>query len=126
LGTPFIDTFALSALISNSEGVGRMKIFCYDLMLAEIFAKKGKINFLIHDSSIFDGVDSRQTALALQHAHKKGLKEKFQYICTFNSDRIPTEDFDKNFIIDSFIRLQLHDKDHEGSILGFSFNKEVK
>jgi uncharacterized protein YydD (DUF2326 family) len=118
--------FDVSIQKSNSEGVGKMKIFCYDLMLAEIFAKKGKINFLIHDSSIFDGVDSRQTALALQHAHKKGLKEKFQYICTFNSDRIPTEDFDKNFIIDSFIRLQLHDKDHEGSILGFSFNKEVK
>lgn len=30
---------------SNSEGVGKMKIFCYDLMLAELFAKKGKINF---------------------------------------------------------------------------------
>lgn len=110
---------------SNSEGVGKMKIFCYDLMLAELFAKKGKINFLFHDSTIFDGVDSRQTALALQHAHKKALEGKFQYVCTFNSDMIPdAENFDESFKVDHFIRLELHDKDPKGSLLGFSFNKE--
>ncbi len=111
---------------SNSEGVGKMKIFCYDLMLVEIFAKKGRINFLFHDSTIFDGVDSRQTALALEHAHKKALINKFQYICTFNSDMIPdAENFNANFSIDKFVRLELHDKDPKGSLLGFSFNKEA-
>lgn len=110
---------------SNSEGVGKMKIFCYDLMLAETFSKKKKINFLFHDSTIFDGVDSRQTALALEHAHRKALAGKFQYICTFNSDMIPTqENFSADFSIEKFVRLELHDKDPKGSLLGFSFNKE--
>ncbi|MBU4032277.1 MAG: DUF2326 domain-containing protein, partial [Candidatus Thermoplasmatota archaeon] len=54
---------------SGSQGIGNMKIFCYDLMLAKLWVKKAKSPiFLIHDSIIFDGVDERQKALALQLA----------------------------------------------------------
>lgn len=34
------------------------------------------------------------------------------------------ENFDESFKVDHFIRLELHDKDPKGSLLGFSFNKE--
>lgn len=108
---------------SSSEGVGKMKIFCYDLMLVNLFTKRGLINFLIHDSTIFDGVDSRQTAQALEHAHRKASESGFQYICAFNSDALPRDDFSKQFDINSFIRLTLKDQDPKDSLLGFRFNE---
>lgn len=106
---------------SDSEGISKMKIFCYDLMLVDINAKKQKIDFLVHDSTIFDSVDSRQRALALQYAHEKAVKDNFQYICNFNSDMIPFDDFKGDFDLDEFIRLRLTDKDPSGSLFGFEF-----
>ncbi len=106
---------------SSSEGVSKMKIFCYDLMLVELMTQRGGIDFLFHDSSIFDGVDSRQRALALMHADRKALENNFQYICALNSDMIPNEDFDEGFAVDEFVRLTLKDKKPEDAILGFHF-----
>ena len=42
---------------SDSEGIGKMKIFCFDLTLLQA-AKKytGSIDFLIHDSILYDSV----------------------------------------------------------------------
>lgn len=108
---------------SSSEGVGRMKIFCYDLMLVELFSKRDKINFLVHDSTIFDGVDSRQVAHALEYAHKTGIEDDFQYICAFNSDQLPTEYFSEGFKISDFVRLKLHDKNPQDSLMGFKYNE---
>ncbi|MDX1950146.1 MAG: DUF2326 domain-containing protein [Rickettsiales bacterium] len=108
---------------SSSEGVGKMKIFCYDLMLVNLFAKRGLINFLVHDSTIFDGVDSRQTAQALEHVHRKACESGFQYICTFNSDALPRGDFSSEFDVNSFIRLTLKDQDPKDSLMGFRFNE---
>lgn len=106
---------------SSSEGVGKMKIFCYDLMLVQLMNKKGGIDFLFHDSSIFDGVDSRQRALALMFAAKTAEEAGFQYICAINSDMIPTEDFDSEFNFSSFIKLVLKDQKPEDASLGFHF-----
>lgn len=111
---------------SSSEGVGKMKIFCYDLMLVELMRKRDGIDFLFHDSSIFDGVDSRQRALALMHAHQKGLECKFQYICALNSDMIPSDDFDEGFTLDMFVRLTLKDQKPEDATLGFHFELAKK
>ncbi|MFM6349356.1 MAG: DUF2326 domain-containing protein, partial [Dolichospermum sp.] len=45
----------------GSEGIDKMKIFCYDLMLAQIWSERDPSpRILIHDSTIFDGVDDRQ------------------------------------------------------------------
>ncbi len=108
---------------SSSEGVGKMKIFCYDLMLAILFTKRGKINFLVHDSTIFDGVDSRQIAHALEHAHQESIKNGFQYICAFNSDMLPMSDFSKDFNIQNFVRLTLNDQNPKDGLMGFKFNE---
>ena len=57
---------------SGSRGIGNMKIFCYDLALASLWAGRARsLGFLAHDSEIFDGVDERQVALALQAAAGK-------------------------------------------------------
>jgi uncharacterized protein YydD (DUF2326 family) len=106
---------------SSSEGVGKMKIFCYDLMLVELMNQRGGIDFLFHDSSIFDGVDSRQRALALMHANRKALENNFQYICALNSDMIPNDDFKDGFEIDEYVRLTLKDQKPEDATLGFHF-----
>lgn len=115
--------FDVNFFKSSSEGVGKMKIFCYDLMLVEKFAKNKQINFLVHDSTIFGGVDSRQTSLALTLAHKTAIDNNFQYICAFNSDMIPS-DFKDDLYIDDFVRLKLHDNNPQGTLMGFHFNKK--
>lgn len=54
---------------ARSQGIGYMKVFCYDLTLSQLRAKYPDMpGFLIHDSTIFDGVDERQIAKALELA----------------------------------------------------------
>jgi len=106
---------------SKSEGISKMKIFCYDLTLVDLHAQKEKINFLVHDSTIFDGVDSRQRALALECANQKSIENNFQYICALNSDMLPIDDFNDDFDVMKFVRLRLTDEDPSGSLFGFEF-----
>jgi uncharacterized protein YydD (DUF2326 family) len=107
---------------SPSEGISKMKIFCYDLMLVCFARQRGfGINFLIHDSTIFDGVDPRQRAHALELAAEMSTKYDFQYICTLNTDMLPVNDFSQTFDYVPLIRLRLTDTDPSGSLLGFRY-----
>jgi uncharacterized protein YydD (DUF2326 family) len=105
--------------IARAAPVSNMEIFCYDLMLAERWATKrpGSID-LIHDSNLFADVDDRQIAAALELAADKASRLKFQYICTFNSDKLPLSEFSKGFDIASFTRLRLTDETEDGGLLG--------
>jgi uncharacterized protein YydD (DUF2326 family) len=106
----------------GSEGIGNMKVFCYDLMLAQLWSERDSSpHLLIHDSTIFDGVDERQVALALEMAARQSREHGFQYICTFNSDMIPWSEFSPDFDFDSFVRLRLTDDTDEGGLLGIRF-----
>ncbi|MCB1502624.1 MAG: DUF2326 domain-containing protein [Bauldia sp.] len=107
---------------SPSEGISKMKIFCYDLTLISFARARGLgIDFLIHDSTIFDGVDPRQRAHALELASTMAAKYGFQYICTLNTDMVPTKDFSAGFDFDSLISMRLTDTDPSGSLLGFRY-----
>jgi uncharacterized protein YydD (DUF2326 family) len=107
---------------SPSEGISKMKIFCYDLMLISFARQRGLgIDFLIHDSTIFDGVDPRQRAHALELAAAMSSEYKFQYICTLNTDMVPVSDFSSGFDFESLVRLRLTDTDPSGSLLGFRY-----
>jgi uncharacterized protein YydD (DUF2326 family) len=107
---------------SPSEGISKMKIFCYDLMLVSFARQRGLgIDFLIHDSTIFDGVDPRQRAHALELAAAMAVKHGFQYICTLNTDMVPVSDFTSGFDYESIVRLRLTDTDPTGSLLGFRY-----
>lgn len=107
----------------GSEGIDKMKIFCYDLMLAQLWSERDPSpRILIHDSTIFDGVDERQISFALQLADREARSRGFQYICTLNSDMIPQSEFvPLDFNFESFVRLRLTDDNEEGSLLGISF-----
>jgi uncharacterized protein YydD (DUF2326 family) len=99
-----------------------MKVFCYDLMLARLWADRAPSpKLLVHDSTIFDGVDERQRALALQLAFEESEKHGFQYICTLNSDYVPWPEFPPNFDLRTFVKLELTDLDASGSLLGIRF-----
>ncbi len=75
-----------------------MKVFCYDLTLIQLRASYADMpGFLIHDSTIFDGVDERQIAKALELAASEAQSRGFQYICTLNSDIVPFNDFSEKF-----------------------------
>jgi uncharacterized protein YydD (DUF2326 family) len=106
----------------GSEGIDNMKIFCYDLMLAQLWSEREPSpHVLIHDSTIFDGVDERQVALALELADRESRRCGFQYICTLNSDMVPRSEFASDFNFDSFVRLRLTDESDEGGLLGVRF-----
>ncbi|MBE3588218.1 MAG: DUF2326 domain-containing protein [Thermoanaerobacteraceae bacterium] len=107
---------------SKSQGFERMKVFCYDLMLAQLWSqRRNSPNFLVHDSTIFDGVDERQVAAALVLAAKESERFGFQYICMLNSDMVPWDEFPSNFNFDNYIRLRLTDASEDGGILGIRF-----
>jgi uncharacterized protein YydD (DUF2326 family) len=105
----------------RSEGIGKMKIFCYDLMLIQLWSERNPSpKILIHDSTIFDGVDERQVALALQLAARESERLGFKYICTLNSDMIPSIELFPEFNFNSFVKLRLTD-DEYGNLLGINF-----
>lgn len=109
---------------SGSEGIAKMKIFCFDLVLSQLWSRnKDRIDFLIHDSIIFDGVDSCQRALALERAAEVSNRCNTQYICALNSDMVPYSDFKDEFKFDDHVRLTLTDKDPSGSLLGIRFQR---
>jgi uncharacterized protein YydD (DUF2326 family) len=114
--------FGVTIERSGSHGIGNMKIFCYDLTLAQIWAQQHPSpGLLIHDSILFADVDERQKALALELAAKEAERLNFQYVCTMNSDTIPRNDFSEDFDFDKYVRLILSDATDDGGLLGIRF-----
>jgi len=57
----------------------------------------------------------------LQLAAKESERLGFQYICTMNSDSIPTKDFNDNFNFNSYVRVTFTDATDDGGLLGIRF-----
>ena len=115
-------TFDVDILRSGSQGINNMKIFCYDLMLAQLWAtKQPSPRLLMHDSTIFDGVDERQIAQSLELAHQEAENNGFQYVCALNSDTLPSNEFSHAFDLESFVRLSLTDESEDGGLLGIRY-----
>ena len=108
----------------RSRGITSMQIFCFDLMLAEMCAEHGRFpGFIVHDSHLFDGVDERQVAKALQLGAERAEQLGFQYIVTLNSDAIPTEGFTGGFDVrDHALDTILTDATDTGGLFGMRFN----
>ncbi|WP_170346902.1 ABC-three component system protein [Ruegeria atlantica] len=107
----------------RSKGITNMQIFCFDLMLIELCTRRGTSpGFLIHDSHLFDGVDERQVAKALQLGAEKAESLGFQYIVTMNSDAIPSEGFQRGFnIYDHVLPTRITDAVDDGGLFGIRF-----
>ena len=115
-------SFDVDIMRSGSQGINNMKIFCYDLMLARLWAtKQPSPRLLMHDSTVFDGVDERQIAQSLELAHQEAENNGFQYVCALNSDTLPSDEFSPTFDLERFVRLRLTDESEEGGLLGIRY-----
>jgi uncharacterized protein YydD (DUF2326 family) len=106
----------------RSRGIQNMQIFCFDLMLMKLSAARGTgPGFLVHDSHLFDGVDERQIAKALQLGAETANECNWQYFVTMNSDDVPSE-FPNGFNIgEHVLPVRLTDSIDEGGLFGFRF-----
>ena len=121
--TPNGPKFEVHIAGERSKGITNMQIFCFDMMLTEICSRHGRWpKFLIHDSHLFDGVDERQVAKALQLGAERAEASGFQYIVTMNSDAVPTEGFSGRFDLqDHLVPTRLTDATETGGLFGFRF-----
>ena len=116
--------FSVDIKRTRSQGIGYMKVLCYDLMLIQLRANiQDSPGFLIHDSTIFNGVDERQIAKALELAIREAKDKGFQYIVTLNSDQVPFSDFSEELkeIFEKSIRIKFKDDKPDGGLLGIRF-----
>ena len=113
-------TFDIKVEGGRSVGIRNMQIFCFDIMLSILWARKSRgPGFLIHDSHLFDGMDSRQVAKAIQIGEARSREHKFQYIVTLNSDQVPRDEFKPDFDFDRFVNpVQLSDDNETGGLFG--------
>lgn len=106
----------------GSEGIGNMKIFCYDLMLAQLWqAREIQPGFLCHDSTLFGDVDERQTASALRLAAQVADSTGLQYICCLNSDQVPDEELLHGWNLREHVAITLSDDREEDFLFGKEF-----
>jgi uncharacterized protein YydD (DUF2326 family) len=108
----------------RSKGITNMQIFCFDLMLMDLATRRGlRHGFLIHDSHLFDGVDERQVAKALQLGADHAASVGYQYIVTMNSDALPTDGFRPGFDVNQYVLpIRLTDATETGGLFGLRFN----
>jgi uncharacterized protein YydD (DUF2326 family) len=112
--------FSLRVSGAASSGITRMQLLCFDLaLLAENSDWIRRPNFLVHDSVVFDGVDPRQIATALDLAQRTANELGAQYICTMNSSDVP-DDVESQEWFRAGVRRTVLDTD-EGGILGVAF-----
>lgn len=116
--------FNIEAKIESdtSDGINNVKIFCYDLTVL----KKGhnhSINFIFHDSRLYDGIDQRQKAEIFRVLYDEFNNSNYQYIATINQNQLDeikkilnTEDYEK--IITNNTILTLTDEDDAEKLLG--------
>ena len=122
--TPAGPKFEVHIDAERSKGITNMQIFCFDLMLTELGVRHRRSpGFLIHDSHLFDGVDERQVAKALQLGAERAENTGFQYIVTLNSDSMPREGFSRGFDVERYVvGTRLTDATETGGLFGIRFN----
>ena len=86
-------------------------------------AARTRPGFLIHDSHLFDGVDERQVAKALQLGADHAASVGYQYIVTMNSDALPRDGFRPGFDVQAYVNpTRLTDATETGGLFGLRFN----
>ena len=107
---------------SRSKGIKNMQIFCFDMMLMRLCAKRGMgTGFLIHDSHLFDGVDGRQVISALKIGSETAEELGFQYIVTMNEDDAFKENIEGFDLKQHVLPVTLTDATEDGGLFGCRF-----
>lgn len=113
--------------LDASDGINNVKIFCYDLTML-FKGHNHKINFIFHDSRLFDGTDERQKTDMFKTIYQKFASVNKQYIATVNQNQLDeikkyiTDDEEyKNLITQNTI-LTLTDESHSEKLLGIKID----
>jgi uncharacterized protein YydD (DUF2326 family) len=116
--------FRIDIPAHRSTGISRMQVFCFDLMLMELWTRRGLgPGFLIHDSHLFDGVDGRQVGKALRLGAERAAKLGFQYIVTMNSDELAKAELPPGFDVRPHVLdVELTDASETGGLFGLRFD----
>ncbi|MGB4351725.1 MAG: DUF2326 domain-containing protein [Tissierellaceae bacterium] len=116
--------FDIDAKIESdtSDGINNVKIFCYDLTLL-FKGHNHNIDFIFHDSRLFDGIDERQKADIFRTVYEEFSNTNKQYIATVNQNqldeikRLLTEEEFQRIITENTI-LTLTDESDSQKLLG--------
>jgi len=114
----------------GSQGVGEVKIFCYDVLLYKL--NKDLLNFLAHDGCLFSEMDRRQKSTIFKVILELTKDKSFQYFLNIGDNTL-NEILDKNNeikiltieekeIIKNSIRLTLSDKEEKDWLFGEAFS----
>ncbi|MEF2549157.1 ABC-three component system protein [Aurantimonas sp. E1-2-R+4] len=108
----------------NKGGIDMMKIFCFDTTLLRIAFDRFKPGpqLLVHDSHLFDGVDSRQVAQALVYGKDVADEIGGQYIVTLNSDEFNSANASSDLPLDDFVNSVKLADDETGGLFGYRFD----
>ena len=116
--------FNIDAKIESdaSDGINNVKIFCYDLTIL-FKGHNHNIDFVFHDSRLFDGTDERQKTDMFKTVYQKFAQTNKQYIATVNQNQldeikkhISDDEFEK--IISQNTVLTLTDESDSEKLLG--------
>ncbi|WP_210313973.1 ABC-three component system protein [Rhizobium mongolense] len=107
---------------NRSGGISSMEIFCFDYALSKVTKDRhGGPHFLIHDSHLFDGVDARRVATAIELGASLADYIEGQYIVLLNSDEFDKLHFTAGFDARaSVVPTTLNDTE-TGGLFGFRF-----
>jgi uncharacterized protein YydD (DUF2326 family) len=111
--------FSIKVSGSSSSGITKMQLFAFDLTLLELSRQDRHPRFLIHDSTVFDGVDPRQIAGALGLAREVVGSTNAQYIVTMNTNDVPESIASANWYPEAVRRTILDTE--EGGAFGVVF-----
>ena len=99
--------FNIDAKIESdaSDGINNVKIFCYDLTIL-FKGHNHNIDFVFHDSRLFDGIDERQKADLFKTVYQKFAQSNKQYIATVNQNQL--DEIKKHMTDDEFENIIAH------------------
>jgi uncharacterized protein YydD (DUF2326 family) len=118
--------FLIEAKIESdqSDGINNVKIFCYDMTVL-FKGYNHNINFIFHDSRLFDGIDERQKAELFKTVFDEFKNLDKQYIATVNQNQL--EEIKRQLKEDNYIEiitenivLTLTDEDPSEKLLGIT------
>jgi uncharacterized protein YydD (DUF2326 family) len=115
-------SFEITMPASKSKGISNMQIFCFDMMLMRLCHEREMgSGFLMHDSHLFDGVDERQIAKALEVGNAITKEIGIQYIVTMNSDTLPANLINEFELERYILPVRLTDANTSGGLFGLRF-----
>lgn len=95
-------TIAISLTRDGGEGINEVKKNLIDLL---VFRFNSELDFLIHDSACYNGIDPRQVVGLLKEIEKISNEIDKQAIISINKYQIDDEEFEKHIVENSVVVL---------------------